>query len=75
MFSKYLILISLFFVILTIIQGIPVTNENDIKKLESCKTLCGHCDCTGYYCGDECICECNSKDDKGKKKKKTFKLI
>ncbi|KAH8296723.1 hypothetical protein KR054_010466 [Drosophila jambulina] len=29
-------------------------------KLEkNCKALCEHCGCLGFYCGEECLCECN----------------
>lgn len=30
---------------------------------ENCKKLCNDCGCRSYYCGDECICECNTADD------------
>ncbi|XP_017043166.1 uncharacterized protein LOC108089439 [Drosophila ficusphila] len=30
------------------------------SKLEmNCKALCEHCGCLGFYCGEECLCECN----------------
>ncbi|KAH8363200.1 hypothetical protein KR084_006788, partial [Drosophila pseudotakahashii] len=37
----------------------PLT-ESKLEK--NCKALCEHCGCLGFYCGEECLCECN--DDK-----------
>ncbi|KAL7732401.1 hypothetical protein ACLKA6_004376 [Drosophila palustris] len=30
------------------------------KHERNCKALCEHCGCLGFYCGEECICECNN---------------
>ncbi|XP_017843623.1 uncharacterized protein LOC108600500 [Drosophila busckii] len=29
------------------------------KHERNCKAICEHCGCLGFYCGEECICECN----------------
>ncbi|XP_017063410.1 uncharacterized protein LOC108102763 [Drosophila eugracilis] len=29
------------------------------KYEKNCKALCEHCGCLGFYCGEECLCECN----------------
>lgn len=60
-----LCLVSMF-VLTTIIAAGPVAlNDQEAQKAESCKMLCGHCGCTGFYCGDECICECNNQEGEG----------
>lgn len=38
-------------------------NENidlEVRNTRNCKALCEHCGCMGFYCGEECICECNN---------------
>lgn len=32
------------------------------KHERNCKALCEHCGCLGFYCGEECICECNNEN-------------
>ncbi|KAH8397545.1 hypothetical protein KR222_009106 [Zaprionus bogoriensis] len=32
------------------------------KHEQNCKALCEHCGCLGFYCGEECICECNDEN-------------
>lgn len=32
------------------------------KHEQNCKALCEHCGCMGFYCGEECICECNDEN-------------
>lgn len=50
--------------IISSVQSGPVTDASEAKdNAEKCKKLCGFCGCTGYYCGDECLCECNSQKD------------
>lgn len=39
-----------------------LTHEMELSN--NCRDLCSHCGCAGFYCGDECICDCN-KDDIG----------
>ncbi|KAH8270168.1 hypothetical protein KR018_005097, partial [Drosophila ironensis] len=34
----------------------PLTES---KHERNCKALCEHCGCLGFYCGEECLCECN----------------
>lgn len=46
--------------------AIPVKDEKFLEKIESCKDLCGYCGCIGFYCGDECLCECSDQNNKGK---------
>lgn len=41
-------------------EASPLIRRNEDQK---CKDLCNLCSCVGFYCGDECICECNNKDD------------
>lgn len=61
----YLIVLATF-ICLTVARP-TLDNSKEIEKEESCKNLCSHCGCTGFYCGDECICECNGKESEGKK--------
>ncbi|KAH8300799.1 hypothetical protein KR059_008531 [Drosophila kikkawai] len=37
----------------------PLT-ESKLEK--NCKALCEHCGCLGFYCGEECLCECNDEN-------------
>lgn len=49
--------------------SVPISSSEDERNLENtenCKNLCEHCGCMGFYCGDECICECNNQEDEGK---------
>lgn len=46
------------------VQAGPV-DENEIKKGRDCKTFCDKCGCIGFYCGEECICECNQDKNGG----------
>lgn len=66
--NKHHIYIILFATIISLTVARPTTSESskEIEKSESCKNLCGHCGCTGFYCGDECICECNGQESEGK---------
>lgn len=50
--------------IISTVQSVPVKDSSvESENSDKCKILCGSCGCTGYYCGDECLCECNSQDD------------
>lgn len=44
----------------------PADRSNYIEQENSCRQVCGLCDCDGFYCEDECICECNMEDDESK---------
>lgn len=44
------------------VQASPLQRP-DAAEYQNCKNLCGLCDCVGFYCGDECICECHNKND------------
>lgn len=57
--------IVIFVCCFAISSAIPVQDDSFKEKLASCKELCGHCDCQGFYCGDECICECSDQSDEG----------
>lgn len=45
------------------IQASPLLKRNQAMEDQKCKDICKLCNCIGFYCGDECICECNNKDD------------
>lgn len=50
--------------IISTVQSVPVSDSSvESENAAKCKKLCGFCDCAGYYCGDECLCECNSLTD------------
>ncbi|XP_022208231.2 uncharacterized protein LOC111064768 [Drosophila obscura] len=34
----------------------------EAKHERNCKALCEHCGCLGFYCGEECLCECNNEN-------------
>lgn len=36
----------------------PWMNRDDSQVIEKCRAVCKQCDCIGFYCGDQCICEC-----------------
>lgn len=58
----FLILCILFAV--TIFQsttGLPVNSIEEIEMTGKCKMLCESCGCIGFYCGEECLCECNDQ--------------
>lgn len=40
-----------------------ISKVDDVSAIK-CKDLCKLCSCSGYPCGDECICECKNKDDR-----------
>lgn len=44
-------------------QALPLDENPELRK--SCTNLCEHCGCVGYYCGDECICECDVTGNNG----------
>ncbi|EDW69219.1 uncharacterized protein [Drosophila virilis] len=58
-------------------EGVPTSNSTaapststsrydnplvEHKHERNCKALCEHCGCLGFYCGEECICECNDEN-------------
>ncbi|KAG4077533.1 hypothetical protein HA402_002960 [Bradysia odoriphaga] len=65
--GKFQIIVLLSVVTCTIIstvQSVPVSDSSvESENAAKCKKLCGFCGCAGYYCGDECLCECNSATD------------
>ncbi|KAG5679067.1 hypothetical protein PVAND_008664 [Polypedilum vanderplanki] len=40
----------------------PALSSDFIEQENSCREVCGLCNCDGFYCIDECICECNIND-------------
>lgn len=44
----------------------PVDKKNFIQQENSCRSVCELCDCDGFYCEDECICECNVQSEDSK---------
>lgn len=43
-------------------EASPLLIRNEVAEDRKCKDLCKLCNCIGFYCGDECICECDRKD-------------
>lgn len=41
------------------ISAAPSPNEEELSNTRHCKALCNQCGGLGFYCGEECICECN----------------
>ncbi|XP_075162160.1 uncharacterized protein LOC142234844 [Haematobia irritans] len=64
----FLYTIGLFIFWLIVVASTASANtkllEEDQKNIENCKGLCDQCDCLGFYCGEECICECNNNDSR-----------
>lgn len=64
--------VKLFFVLLVVVLEFsnvlsgPAVKSNYIEQENSCREVCGLCDCDGFYCEDECICECSIKDEDSK---------
>lgn len=50
-------------VVIATVNALPPTKSNYIEQEKSCRDVCGICDCDGFYCEDECICECDLKTD------------
>lgn len=44
------------------VEANPMKRQ-DAADYQNCKNICGLCDCVGFFCGDECICECHNKTD------------
>ncbi|XP_073838506.1 uncharacterized protein [Musca autumnalis] len=40
-------------------QNLP---EDETKNIRNCKALCDQCGCLNFYCGEECLCECNAEN-------------
>jgi hypothetical protein len=63
--------VKLFVVVLALVVSFaiagPAKKSNYIEQENSCRQVCGLCDCDGFYCEDECICECNLEEDESKK--------
>jgi hypothetical protein len=62
-------IVIFFALIFTVVSALPTTNNkktNFIEQEKSCRDVCGLCDCDGFYCEDECICECNLETEDSK---------
>lgn len=46
-------------------EASPLVKRNEAAEAQKCKDICNSCSCVGFYCGDECICECNKEDEEG----------
>lgn len=44
----------------------PPSKSNYIEQEKSCRDVCSLCSCEGFYCEDECICECQIADEDSK---------
>lgn len=64
--SVKLFALVLVFYVSFVVAG-PAKKSNYIEQENSCRKVCGLCDCDGFYCEDECICECNLENDESKK--------
>lgn len=69
MSAKFIILTFAFWISVAIANPAK-SKSNYIEQENSCRQVCGLCDCDGFYCEDECICECNL----GKSESKEFNL-
>lgn len=63
-------IVIFFALIFTVVSALPTSNNNKksnfIEQEKSCRDVCGLCDCDGFYCEDECICECNLETEDSK---------
>lgn len=66
--SVKLVVVILAAVLLSVALANPAKKSNYIEQENSCRQVCGLCDCDGFYCEDECICECNLEEDESKRK-------
>lgn len=65
MSEKLVIFVALAFVVSVTLAN-PAKKINYIEQENSCRQVCGLCDCDGFYCEDECICECDLEEDESK---------
>lgn len=61
--NKFLLLL----VFVGVAWAVPTFDKHNKQQEKDCKQLCGGCNCNGFYCGEECICECVSDDRAGNK--------
>lgn len=65
MYLKTIVVLTAF--LLTVVSANPAAKKsNYIEQENSCRQVCGLCDCDGFYCEDECICECTLENDESK---------
>lgn len=42
------------------ITALPTDDSSaDVRSYRTCRDLCCSCGCLGFYCGEECLCECD----------------
>lgn len=56
----------LYLVLLQVVLANPKNQNNYLEQESSCKDVCSHCECEGFYCEDECICECDIEEEESK---------
>lgn len=44
-----------------VVQAMPLDDIDEQQMVSNCNKLCRQCGCLGFYCGDECLCECDSE--------------
>jgi hypothetical protein len=64
--------VCLVLVFLQVVNGNPKNQNNYLEQEGSCRDVCALCDCEGFYCEDECICECAIEEEESKIKLKIF---
>lgn len=64
MIRQYLCLLLLA-ALFVVSHALPLDGD-EVEKISNCKDLCGKCNCLGFYCGEECLCECDGEGDEGK---------
>lgn len=63
-FQLFVLLSVVTCAIISTVESVPLKDSSiESENAAKCKNLCGFCGCAGYYCGDECLCECNSQTE------------
>lgn len=57
--------LALLVVVAATASAVPSSSDSaeELATVRSCKELCGSCGCLGFYCGEECLCECDANGD------------
>ncbi|XP_005180850.1 uncharacterized protein LOC101888819 [Musca domestica] len=48
------------------LRSLQLLEEDEKKNIKNCQALCEHCGCLNFYCGEECLCECNEENSNSK---------
>lgn len=56
----------IFLVLFQVANGNPKNQNKYLEQENSCRDVCSLCDCDGFYCEDECICECKIEEEESK---------